>query len=772
MKYYKIPESVREDIAHLSELLDKFGDGAAPEVKAFRVPFGIYEQRKTDSYMIRLRCPGGLIGHSELLRIVDITEKSNINSLHITTRQELQIHDVNRNDIIGILSDLANEGLSSKGGGGNTVRNITSSYDSGLNVNEAFDVNPYVIALTDRMIEEEDSYLLPRKYKIAFSSADDDKANAGLSDLGFIAKVRDNVKGFKVYIAGGLGGKPVTSLVLFDFIEAGEVYNISKALKNLFFKYGNRKNKHAARIRFLRYTFGDDGFLEKFHYEYNLVKKEKHKELEVNEIRYTDNYESGSNHNSENDEGFNQWKSRFTTEQKQNGYYIVIIPVSNGFFSNEYARIIALTAGKFGEHTIRFTPRQNIALCNIPGNGLIDIYMSLKGIIKEVNSPLLENNILSCAGASTCQLGICLSRGLSDSIRNEVSHLESSIADKLSAININISGCPNSCGQHQAGDIGLSGKGIRNNGKLYPAYSVFWGSTVNSEKTILGKAVFDLPAKNVPVFIKDILLLFYKSGQTDFRSYIESLSEDDVKGIVQKYSKVPDFESDPSFYKDFGSDLEFSLADRRTGECSAGLFDLIDVDMQAINRIRREISSSDGEVRNRLILDLLYTASRALLITRGLEAKNGREAVAMFKEYFLDKGLISDDFRSLIERAADNESLDFIVNLEETVIKLSEAVTTLYDGMDNMFNFSMQTVKEGGSDVKKYFKDLRGVACPMNFVKTKHELSKLRSKEVLEIYLDDGMPIENVPGSVKGDGHKILEQKKIENYWSVLIEKG
>jgi sulfite reductase (ferredoxin) len=283
IKGYDLPLGLDVEIDQLAELIRKYraGEVSAAELKAHRVPFGVYEQRQADTYMVRIRCAGGFVTPEQLESVSLIAQQYGVIDLHITSRQELQIHYVKLDDIVTVIRRLKEAGLSTRGGGGNTVRNITAQEDAGIGPQEIFDVSLYASALTTRMIAEEDSWNLPRKFKIAFSGCADDKGYATLSDLGFIAQIRNGIKGFRVYAAGGLGAKSAEGKLLFDFIEADKVYPVAEALKSVFFKYGNRRNKHAARLRFLWQNLGPDEFKQKFRQEYDRIKQNGFKPLDI-----------------------------------------------------------------------------------------------------------------------------------------------------------------------------------------------------------------------------------------------------------------------------------------------------------------------------------------------------------------------------------------------------------------------------------------------------------------------------------------------------------
>jgi len=766
---YKIPPQLDEEVAQLEAMIAKFkkGEAQAIELKVQRVPFGGYEQREPDTYMVRIRCAAGIITPVQLESVALIASQYGVGDLHITSRQELQIHYVKLDDLITVIRKLKEIGLATRGGGGNTVRNIAAQEDAGIDPHEEFDVTPYAVALTTRLIAENDSWNLPRKFKIAFSGSADDKGYATIADVGFIARVRDGKKGFAVYAAGGLGGKPAVGKLLVDFIDETQVYPVAKALKNVFWKYGNRRNKHLARLRFLWSSLGEEEFRRCYEEELSKVRQEGFQALALDPVKdaiVNDTFESKE---SQDPGGFTLWQKRFVHLQKQAGFYSVFIPVEFGFLPCENVIKLARFLKIFGDDVLRMTKDQNFLLRNIPLKALGNVYNLLKENSPLSSHPVIYGKILSCAGASTCQLGICLSRGAAKALIKSL--YESGIdLDKIGDIKVNISGCPNSCGHHPAADLGFSGRALRKDGHIYPAYGVYAGALIRQGQTQLAQLVGDVPAKSLPVFVKEFLKSYLTKADhfKDLRDYIAKEGKEDLKRLCERFREVPAFDEDKNYYFDWGADKVFSLVGRGTGECSAGIFDLIEMDLGNIRESKKKLSLAVGEEKARILRDIIFYSSRMLLITRGVEAQTEQEVYASFGKHFIQTGLVEASFADL-QALSDNEN---------KVVGLAQAVESLYENMDNGFNFKKteisvekpQAPKQVGPRV---IKDLRGVQCPMNFVKTKVELSQIKSGEILEVWLDDGAPIENVPGSVKAEGHKIISQNKTGNYWTVVIEK-
>ncbi|HZL12043.1 MAG TPA: sulfurtransferase TusA family protein [Prolixibacteraceae bacterium] len=776
---YNIPESLKTEIGDFAKHVTDFRNGEieAVKFKAIRVPMGIYEQRANGTFMVRVRCAAGMITPTQLKNVALLAQKEETEPIHITTRQELQLHNVRLEQAPNILEQLYQMDLSSRGGGGNTVRNIMASDDARISTDEIFDVTPYALALTNTLIAEADSWSLPRKYKIALAGNDLDNANATFSDLGLIATIRSGEKGFKVYIGGGLGSKPTTGFKLSDFIPATDLLYVGEALKILFSEHGNRRNKHKARIRYIIYKLGEERVFELFYEILDRLKSEGKYELVLPEVSPEISATNVIDFNPAN-EILEKWQKRYVRKQKQKGFYAVEVPFDQGMAKAETLIRLADFLAPLGDDVLRFTMRQNILLRNIPGQILNELYQLLKDLGIEVDQPRILNSLVACTGADTCRLGICLARGASSAIKESLSGISESQLDKMSNVNINLSGCPNSCGQHSLSQLGFYGKASRND-RLYPAYNVVAGGRTGDKKAQLASKYGEISARDLPTFTAQLLERWsLKHDQfADFNAYLDQEGQADITELLSSYESIPPFEKDKNYYFDWGAEEIFSLKGKGTAECSAGMFDMIDFDRDAILDLQKGIEHShDQELNNKSLFGIVFHASRMLLVTRGIEPNNRDEVFSSFIQSFIEEGHIDRAFEPIVRRAMETPQSTFI-QFKTSVEALATAVINLYNNMDDSLQFKIgkeipleNSVISIHSDEKR-FKDFRGVACPMNFVKTKIELASMKSGELLEILLDDGAPIQNVPGSVRNEGHHVLEEKKEENFWSVLIRK-
>ncbi|MDR2081214.1 MAG: sulfurtransferase TusA family protein, partial [Campylobacteraceae bacterium] len=727
--------------------------------KTIRVPFGIYEQREPNTYMVRVKLGGGVITPKQLLTLSNLSEKYANSILHVTTRGGVQLHYVQFKDFLNVVKVLHETGLTGRGGGGNTVRNITADPYAGVAKDEVFDVTPHVLALTSKMLEKKDSYSLPRKYKIAFSGSSSDRGGATFVDVGFIAKIKEGKRGFSVFVAGGMGAKSKVGHHFIEFLNESEIFLLSQAIKEVFDEKGNRKNKHAARLRFLFEETGEQEFRKLVNAKIEKIKSEGGWQIELKELPEAAPIKSDIPKLTAEEQ---LWWDRYVYAQKQEGYFCAKIPLSLGDLSAREAGKLAIKLDEIAENrdVLRFGSDQNIYIRNLNAKELISLYPLLKNISPLATKPAIIGDSVVCTGAATCQLGITIPRGAIKAIESKLVK-EGINLDELKGFKIHMSGCPNSCGRHAIADLGFFGKVLREGSNPYPAYNILAGAKTGENITRFGKKIADISAYHLPSFTAELLRywLEIKKDYESFADWIDDKGEQKILELAQKYSYVPPFDEDKNPYYDYSAKEIFSLKGRGAGECSAGMYDLIEADKKALTAALKNELSDENLANIRLL------ATRMLLIARGEEARSEKEVLEAFKNHFIKTGLISADFEPLLEGKAAKEA-----------VNLANAVIELYGTMDNSLKFAAETPKTEVKSADKAqsadkFKDYRGVACPMNFVKTKMDLSQMKSGEILEILLDEGAPIDNVPRSVASEGHAVLEQIKQNGHWLVRIRK-
>ena len=822
---YRIPSTLNGDLDYTQSLIDQFkaGEIQAGQLKSNRVPMGIYEQRKNQHYMLRLRCAGGLVTPKQLAKIAFVGHQLSTSHLHVTTRQEIQIHNVDIEDAIPALKKLEKVGISSAGGGGNTVRNMMVDDRSGLTADEEFDVYPYVEELTSRLIAEKDSFTMPRKYKVAIDTSVATANYSYIADLGLQARIKDGQRGFRVLIAGSAASNAHTGWEVFDFLPEKHLYRAAKALKNWFHKYGNRRNRHKARMRYVFYKYGTEEAKRLYLEEFEKLKKDGSIDFEAPALPLEHHKPNFPALKAPTD--FETWKRRYAHKQtnaeglKENLWY-AYIPLRHGNNSTDFFAEVAEYLGNYGNDVIRFTKKEQIQVRNIPEEYLTNIYAFFKKLgVYQIDYPVVVTNLTCCTGADTCRLGICLPKGAIDGIAKQLLNSDLNL-DAIPDFELRMNGCTNICALATWGDLGFSGRVGRVGDDPYPAYTIWL--------PVKGKHEIDLQqgyiaAKKIPAFVEDYLrdVIAEQANYADYYDYVAKRGVNIVKELIAKYKEVAPYSEEPDTFFDFGDDEKFSLIKYGKAECSAGLFDIIEIDQDTIREKRKEVEllmgnipqgvptdlQSDGKQATskieKLLHDIVFSENRMLLVTRGLDPRTDEDVYNGFEKEFIAAGIIPQKFKVLTDKARNNESL---IEQKPLIDELADLLNDLYQNMDDSLQFKLPAEKtpveqvaeektaeekapaeqvseekapaekasaaeETETIVPDVKKDFRGVMCPMNFVKTKIALTPMQSGQILEILLDDGAPIENVPGSVKNEGHTILSTEKVENYWKVLIKK-
>ena len=689
--FYKVPENLATELEELDSYIERYRSGEidAATLKVRRVPFGCYEQRVDGSYMVRIRTTGGALTPCQLRTMAEVSARYGSPAIHITTRQEFQVHDIALENILPVMRELLQVGLAARGGGGNTVRNVLVSPDAGVGLDEIFDPSPYAFALTSRLIAEPDSWLLPRKFKIAFSNSMADTSYAEFNDVGFVAQIRDGEKGFRVYVAGGLGTRPEVGHLLHDFIPADDVYVVTTAIKRLFDQHGNRKNRHAARLRFLWNTLSEERFRGLYAEQVERVRAENPPALLLEEVPQSSTlppFAPELDHSPE----FEQWRERFVEPQLQPGLFSVLVPIFLGNLKNGDGIRLANFLEPFGNFVVRATFGQNLRLRNLPENYLANVFHLVREITELASGPRLLGNSVACTGADTCKLGICLSKGALTATADRLKNTELDL-NQIPDFRLNLSGCPNTCGQHMLADLGFFGNVGRKEQQMFPAYMVVAGAEMGEGKARLARQIDRVSACDLPEFVHEVLKLWLvkKDTHSSFAAYVDGEGTQDIRTIADRFRTIPEFTVDKTYYYDWGAKDTFSLVGKGVGECSAGLFDLIEVDLKGARNLREELRSGDSQ--DEYALDAISLRSaRALLITRGIEAPTDTAVFENFRKHFIQAGLIATRFEPVIV-AAQQMNIERLSQIEEEVFALLDAVEALYRGMDNSLRFAVET---------------------------------------------------------------------------------
>ena len=772
--YYRLPSDLADDIDAYEQDVQHFLAGELPAgvMKAKRVPRGVYEQRQDGAYMVRVRVAGGALSTSQAAELAALSREYGNGLLHVTTRQDVQLHDIAIGDTQGIMRRLMDVGLTSKGGGGNTVRNVAACPYAGICPHECFDVTPFAHAVTEYLIPLVGSYNLPRKYKIAFSGCAADCAFAQVADLGFVAEVRGGQPGFRVLAGGGMGAKSRVADPFFDWIPASDVVRMAEAVRRLFDRHGDRSNRNRARLRFVFERLGVDTMRKECGELLATLRDEGVPDCDAAAaVRDPAPAAGPVVPPVERGEGI-----RFI-RQHQPDRVAVPLHLPLGFIAADDFERIAELAERFSEeNAVRTSRRQNLLIRSVPADRLSELTDALRALELDVLGEQPLEHFVACAGASTCRLGLCLARGVARAGAGALAQAGID-PDTLAAMPVYINGCPNACGHQPVGAVGLSGAAQRADGRLAPAYRVTLGGYSDARGARLGVPSGQVPARSAPAFLAELAADFASGREPpeDFPAYSDRRGSGHFDAIISKHASLPEYSENPDAYRDYGMSEDFSLAGRGAGECGAGVFEVIQEDLTAADKADKPFA-------------VLVPAARALLITRGVDARDADSVLREFEKHFIDTGLVDDGFRALLSRGrgyAQGWEQAFQGH-EEAVGALLERVKLLYSTLDASLEFHPPDTpgaeseaavpgpgEEPAAEVAEAAElDLRGVACPMNFVKAKLRLESMNVGETLAVLLDDGEPIRNVPASFRNEGQTIEETADLgDGHWRAVVRK-
>lgn len=570
-------QTVKSDISLFRSQVDDFLTGRITddEFRAFRLRRGVYGQRQMGVQMIRTKVPGGLATAEQMEKMADIADKYAAGKGHLTTRQNMQFHFVPLPVVPDMLEELGAVRLTTREACYNTVRNVTGCPLAGVCPDEIFDIAPYVRQAAFAFLHKELTDNLPRKFKISFSGCQDDCMAGGIHDLGFTAQMQDGQKGFRVVAAGGLGPLPSEAQVLDEFLPVERLVNRCEAVIRIFGKYGNRKNKHKARLKFIVRERSWDWFKEQVELEYADI-------LANGGIEAPETVPEGFGAYSpeprplgrepilpvlpEIPPDYERWLRTNVRPQRQTGNAVLSIKVPQGNMTSQQMRAVAQVARAAGDGLIRITIDQNLSIAWIQQNRLREVYAILQQAkLAEAGVDEIDD-VVTCPGAWSCNLGITKTMTLGEALRQTLGSHPDPLVRKL---HIKASGCPNSCGQHWLGDIGFFGNVRKFDGREVPYYQMLLGGGKDREGMLkYGFTIQSIPAKTAPEAVRRVLEHYIANRQPDeqFREYVMRFKVETFRALTADLAKP--IEIDPDFYMDWGDDEPFSLQLGRA-ECAA-----------------------------------------------------------------------------------------------------------------------------------------------------------------------------------------------------------
>ena len=651
---------VERDIIELEKKIRLFRDGKMDEEKfrSLRLARGVYGQRQQGVQMVRIKLPYGKMTLAQWSRISDVSDEYSTGNLHLTTRQDIQIHFVSLDRTPEMWSELEKDDVTIREACGNTVRNITASDIAGIDPDEPFDVTPYAHAMFEYFLRKPVNQEMGRKFKIAFSSSEKDTALVFMHDLGAIPRIKiidgKEVRGFKVVVGGGLGAQPFLAITTHEFLEEDLLIPYLESVLRVFDRYGERNSRHKARIKFLIAKIGIDAFNE-------LVAQEQ---LALTHQRYrVDDSESPQStvHSRQSmDYGpltvdpfrYQLWKTTNVFAQKQSGYFAVYVRVPNGNISSDSSRRLIEKLKNIIADDVRVTINQGLQFRFIKPEHLEYVYSVLdeEGLAAAGFGSVAD--VTSCPGTDTCNLGISNSTStalaLSEVIEEEFPEF---LYNK--EIAIKISGCMNSCGQHGMASIGFHGSSLKAKGQVLPALQVLIGGGVlgGGEGRIADK-VLKVPSKRGPDVIRAVLNDYKANaieGET-FLNYTQRKGEKYYYDLLKPLASLETLLAED--YIDWGQEEKFATA-IGVGECAGVMIDLIST---LIMEAEEKFAASEECLANSKWADGIYNAyaaqvhtAKALLLQQGVQCNTQHGILKDFDTHFSDKGLyIPGNFKATV----------------------------------------------------------------------------------------------------------------------------
>ena len=563
------------------------------DFRRFRLQHGAYGSRLQQNYsMVRIKVPSGEMTPEQLEKIASLSEAFSIGSAHVSTRQNIQLHWVQLEDVSEVMRGLVEVGLTTREACGNTVRNVMCSHFAGVCPDEEFDSTPYAKAIARFFLRNPVCQNLPRKFKINFACCSQ-HGLVRIADIGLIPSKKDGNNGFKIYLGGGLGAASFIGHQLEEFTSEVRLVSTCMAVIRLFDRLGNRENMARNRMRYLVNEMGWEKFQKL------VIKERSNVEMTVS-LETLDRYKVETEPQNMrqlangmklpllnekvdvNSDPYKRWLHSNVVSQKQNGYFVAFITLGAGDITASQLRSLAKTIRDYsGEGCARNTPNQNFAIRFIKAKDLPEFYNDLAKIGLANPGALTMSSAVGCSGTTSCNLAITNSHRLAKEIQSKFIELGLDTADDLRDSSIKISGCPNSCGQHEIATIGFYGGASRIGGTMTPTYTMMFGGR-DGEDGLLGRTVMRVPAKRVIPTLTKIIEIYRKerseneslsvwigkliNGAVNVNGQVRNL--DDIKTVLMSTISLPSAEEEPEAYMDYGNDIKFS-AKTAKGECAA-----------------------------------------------------------------------------------------------------------------------------------------------------------------------------------------------------------
>jgi sulfite reductase beta subunit-like hemoprotein len=577
-----VPEPLRfsspADIDDFVDHLRRFesGEMTSDQFKVYRLTRGTYGQRQQGVNMLRVKIPQGVLASAQVERLADIADEYSRGFGHVTTRQNVQFHFVPLARVAEAMTRLDEVGLTMREACGGTVRNVTACALAGVCNGAAFDVTPYGQAVTRHFLRNPICQALPRKFKIALSGCGDDCAQGAINDIAILARVRNSERGFEIRVGGGLSTSPEDAHPLEEFVPADRLLPVLEAVVRVFDRTGNRQNKSRARLKYVIRKIGMDGFRKEFDLELAKLDADGRGRIPIDvqdEVRpdavlrlRTPVRQTAA------EDGFERFYASNCIKQRQSGYFAVFARLERGDITSAQLRGTARLARQFSDGTVRLSNEQNLVFRFVPEASLTALHAELVTLGLGRAGARTIHDVTSCPGSDTCNLAVTRSRELTTAVEDALLAATGPAAEAVKsaqALDIKISGCPNSCGQHHIAALGFHGTMRRVGGVAVPEYQLHLGGGIAREGATFGRQIVKLPARRVPAAVVRLLELYQKErsdGEAPL-AYFRRVAADVVKRAVADLAEFDAATAKPEDWLDHGDEQPFKVAIGQ-GECA------------------------------------------------------------------------------------------------------------------------------------------------------------------------------------------------------------
>ena len=769
------------DVDEFERGLKAFLAGDMPEERftPFRLQMGVYGQRQEGVQMVRAKLPGGVLTPDQLDVIGECVKlyagamptdgtlsEAPEKFAHVTTRQDIQANFVKLEDVLPFLRKLDAAGLTTREACGNTVRNVTTCFLAGRCPAERADVTVHARKFAEFFLRHPLGQQFPRKFKVTFSGCATDCGLSGMHDIGFIATEKDGKFGFQVWAAGGLSSQPMAAILLDEFVPESELLLVGEALMRIHFKYSDRKRRARARMKYVAQQLGEEGFIEEYKKQRAVIEK-----THVDDTGYAEaNWRAATGELPVSADG---------VVAQHNGKSAILLNLFRGDLTPDQCRAVANAARAAGTEELRVTTEQGMVIADVDAAKVDAALAILKaaGLASEYARGIAD--IVACPGTETCRLGITSSRGLAEAMQPLMVELKQDAT--LAGLTVKASGCQHSCSRHHIADLGFHGLAKKIEGQAVPHYQLHVGGSGKGGQP-LAFATDPVPAKRAPE-AGIAVLNAYKDQRGDNESvhdWASRIGQEAINAILAPFG-AGEGEVEGLIY-DWSENEAFNTKGNKKGECAGAVLSMTDA---LISEAEYELliarAHTDAMFWSEALTALRRSAistARAFLVPFGEAPEEDGEVFGLLAANVGSDAEVRDGFNAVqsalmgIDIADPGAGVTKLKEVQSAWVALAATrfAAVPADAPKADQASGAESKAEAADDV--VLLDLTGVACPMNFVKTKIKLSTMAVGSQLDVILDDGEPIANVPLSLEEQGQKVHAKEQIsDTQWKIRVER-